>query len=297
MTNSNLNFPVLTTPDKIHANKKQLRVVLAIAGSDPSGGAGIQADLKTFSTLGVYGCAAITALTAQNTLGVEACLPVDPDFFRKQVQLVLNDMPVSHIKIGMVGSREIAAVIDDLLDFFPGEVIYDPVLRASDGHSLFAQENFEPLLVHVVGRATVLTPNLHELELLTGMSCLNRVEMTHAVQSLLVRFPRLRSVVVTGGHIHEDQKTVTDFLINRKLAIQTTAHPRIRTENSHGTGCTFASAFAAFHLLSGDDDHSFRQAVSFVAQLLKKSASWKLGRGNGPLVHHLYRLDALQILN
>ena len=283
---------MLTTPDTIPADKKQPQVVLSIAGSDPSGGAGIQADLKTFSTLGVYGCAAITALTAQNTLGVEACLPVEPTFFRKQVQLVLNDMPVSHIKIGMVGSNEIAAVIDDLLDFFPGEVIYDPVLRASAGHALFEQKKLDGLLRHVVARTTVLTPNLNELELLTGMRCPNKKEMTHAVQSLLARFPRLRSVIVTGGHIHEDRKTVTDFLISRKFAIQTTDHPRIRTKNSHGTGCTFASAFAAFHLLSGDDVHSFRQAVGFVAQLLEKSASWKLGKGNGPLVHHLYRRDA-----
>lgn len=280
---------VLTTPDKIPANKKQPKVVLTIAGSDPSGGAGIQADLKTFSTLGVYGCAAITTLTAQNTLGVEACLPVDPAFFHKQVQLVLDDLPVSHIKIGMVGSNEIASVIDDLLEFFPSEVIYDPVLRASDGHSLFEQKNLEPLLHHVVGRATVLTPNLHELELLTDTRCQDREKIIHAVQSLLARFPRLRSVIVTGGHIHEARKTVTDFLISRKLAIQTTDHPRIKTENSHGTGCTFASAFAAFHLLCGDDAHSFHQAVGFVAQLLEKSASWKLGKGNGPLVHHLYR--------
>ncbi len=284
---------VLTTPDKISINPKKPQVVLTIAGSDPSGGAGIQADLKTFSTLGVYGCAAITVLTAQNTMGVEACLPVETTFFRKQVQFVLNDMPVSHIKIGLVGSNEIAAVIDDLLAFFPGEVIYDPVLRASDGHALFEQKNPERLLRHIVARSTVLTPNLNELELLTGMRCPNKKEMIHAVQNLLARFPRLRSVIVTGGHIHEDRKTVNDFLISRKLAIQTTDHLRIRTENSHGTGCTFASAFAAFHLLSGDDVHSFHQAVGFVAQLLKKSASWKLGKGTGPLVHHLYRLDAM----
>lgn len=280
---------LLNSPAPPPANKQQQRVILTIAGSDPSGGAGIQADLKTFSTLGVFGCAAITALTAQNTLGVEACLPVDPAFFRKQVQLVLNDMPVSHIKIGMVGSNEIAAVIDDLLDFFPGEVIYDPVLIASDGHALFEQTNPEPLLRHVVDRATVLTPNLHELELLTGMRCLNREDMIHAVQSLFTRFSRLRSVIVTGGHIHEAPKTVTDFLINRKLAIQTTDHPRIKTKNSHGTGCTLASAFAAFHLLFGDDALSFRKAIGFVAQLLEKSASWQLGKGTGPLVHHLYR--------
>lgn len=263
------------------------KAAFAVAGSDPSGGAGIQADLKTFTSIGVYGAGAITCLTAQNTLGVASCLPMNPAFFRKQIQLVLDDMPVSHIKIGMVGSPEIAGELSSLLRTFQGEIIYDPVMRASDGHALFNQDDPTSSLTQVVKLATVLTPNLDEVKRLSNMACGDRKSVFTAVKKIFAQFPKLRSIIVKGGHIDEAADTVTDHLITRPFTITASSHPRIKTINTHGTGCTFASAFTAFHLLYRDDIKAFQQTVAYIDHLLEKSAGWKMGQGNGPLIHHL----------
>ena len=143
--------------------------ILTIAGSDPSGGAGIQADLKTFTAAGVYGAAAITSLTAQNTKGVRAVQPVAPEFVKQQVKLVLEDLPVSHIKTGMIGTAAIARILGEILHDFPGEVICDPVLSASDGAPLLEGSGLDDFKRHLLGNATVITPNLPELSKLSGM--------------------------------------------------------------------------------------------------------------------------------
>ncbi len=271
---------------------EKVETVLSIAGSDPSGGAGIQADLKTFVSIGVYGAAAITCLTAQNTRGVSAYLPVDPYFVRKQVELVLQDLFVTHIKIGMTGTEEIIKVIGDLLADFKGEVICDPVIRASDGHALLEKESVVCLCDHIINRATVLTPNLAELRIITGKACTDPNEAVQAGIALFDRFKGLRAVVIKGGHLEEETETVTDHLLAREgesgnIITKTASHKRVRTENTHGTGCTFASAFAAFHMLKGEYEQAFLNAVNFVDRLVNKSASLKFGTGCGPLAHHL----------
>lgn len=269
------------------------QAALTIAGSDPSGGAGIQADLKTFTAVGVYGAAVITCLTAQNSIGVAAVQPVAPEFVKQQTEVVLVDMPVSHIKTGMIGTPEIAEAIGRALKDFHGELICDPVTVASDGHPLFRDEDLTVFSRELIGRATVLTPNLPELKRLTGRNCGNKEEIHAAAAELLDCFPSLRAVAVKGGHFHEDVKLIEDFLILRSNqetpAIHTIEHPRIKTRNTHGTGCTFASAFTAFHLLSGDYRRAFLQTVSFMDLLLDKSCVLRLGKGNGPLAHHLMK--------
>ena len=268
------------------------RAILSIAGSDPSGGAGIQADLKTFTAIGVYGGAAITCLTAQNSLGVSSYLPIAPEFVKTQIQLVLADLPVSHIKTGMLGSDEIAGAMAEALHNFSGEVVCDPVLTASDGHELFRKTKSKTGLEALLNAATLLTPNLPELATLTGQSLETVQEAMAAATALLTRYPKLRAIVLTGGHLREQAAEVEDFLIVRQKSgpeILTAKHPRLTTQNTHGTGCTFASAFAAFHLLHGNDRDAFFKAVAFMDTVLRQSAGLALGKGKGPLAHHLFR--------
>lgn len=270
------------------------RAILSIAGSDPSGGAGIQADLKTFTAIGVYGGAAITCLTAQNSLGVSSFLPIAPEFVKKQVALVLADLPVSHVKTGMLGTDEIAGAIAEALHDFSGEVICDPVLTASDGHGLFRKTENNTGLQALLHTATVLTPNLPELATLTEQKLQTPQKAVEAATALLARYPKLRAIALTGGHLQEQAKEVEDFLILRRESspeILTAKHPRIATQNTHGTGCTFASAFAAYHLLLGNDQDAFFKAAAFMDAVLRQSANLALGQGKGPLAHHLFRGD------
>lgn len=265
-------------------------VILSIAGSDPSGGAGIQADLKTFAIIGVYGCAAITCLTTQNTKGVAYFVPLAPNFFRDQVEMVLSDLPVSHIKVGMVGSKEIAQTLGKILDGFAGDIICDPVLMAKGDIPLSNADAREAILNEVIARSTILIPNLAELKVLTGSKRENDPPLAMA-EELLDRLLRLRGIVVKGGHIDEGTDTVTDYLLLRddageKRGVFEAGHSRINTKNTHGTGCTFASAFAAFHALTGDDITAFRQASEFVHTLLLESQGSTIGHGCGPLLHH-----------
>lgn len=262
---------------------------LTIAGSDPSGGAGIQADLKTFTSLNVYSGAVITCLTAQNTMGVAGWQPVPDDFFRQQLNLVLTDLPVSLIKIGMVGSRKLSAIIAEELADFQGEIIYDPVIAASDGHDLCEKDGLEAVR-RICGLATVLTPNLNELQLLAISRVTDQQTLFSAVNLLFRQYPRLGLTIVKGGHINEDEDTVNDYLFERgKIKPVISSHPRIKTTNSHGTGCTLASAFSAFLFLGNSHERSFFLAGDYVRQLLIKSREWRLGRGCGPLVHFLYQ--------
>ena len=268
------------------------RAILSIAGSDPSGGAGIQADLKTFTAIGVYGGAAITCLTAQNSLGVSSCLPVAPEFVKKQIELVLADLPISHVKTGMLGTDEIAGAMAEALHDFSGEIICDPVLTASDGHELFRKTEKNSGLHALLTLATVLTPNLPELAILAGRDLETPQAAVEAATALLARSPKLRAIVLTGGHIRQQAGEVEDFLILRQESgprILTAQHARLTTKNTHGTGCTFASAFAAYHLLHGNDQDAFFKAVAFMDTVLRQSAGLALGKGKGPLAHHLFR--------
>ncbi|MEJ2031821.1 MAG: bifunctional hydroxymethylpyrimidine kinase/phosphomethylpyrimidine kinase [Deltaproteobacteria bacterium] len=276
------------------AAKERKEVVLSIAGSDPSGGAGIQADLKTLAVLGVYGAAAVTCLTVQNTREVAAVTPVAPDLVREQIELVLADLPVTHIKIGMIGTAPIAEAVGEALTGFAGEVIYDPVLRASAGADLIEPEALAAVRAGVIGRSTVITPNLAELAALTGHIGTGPEELQAAGRQLLSDFPGLRAVVIKGGHGPLQSGQVTDYLLHRPAAgappvSLEASRPWVETANSHGTGCTFASAYAAFHLLTGSDELAFTRAAAFVHRLLVASAGLRLGGGAGPLLHHQLR--------
>jgi len=271
---------------------KTEQVVLTIAGSDPSGGAGIQADLKTFTILGVYGGAVISCLTAQNTLGVFAVEPVQAALVKKQITHVLSDLNVTHIKIGMLGSAAVAESISDALAEYTGEIIYDPVLISSSGQELIDPKAHDAIRRHILPICTVLTPNVPELSVLAEKDCSTKDTLHNAAVKLFQQYDRLRSVIITGGHFEPEKKVITDFMLkspgtNHQDDYEEISHPRIASNNTHGTGCTFSAAFTAYHLLSGDDSRAFRKATGFMDNLIRNSASARIGHGTGPLMHHL----------
>jgi len=272
-------------------------MALSIAGSDPSGGAGIQADIKTFTVIGVYCGAAITAITSQNTLGVSSYLPLPAALVKRQIQDVLDDLNVTHIKIGMVGNQEIARAIGEVLAGFTGEVIYDPVIKSSDGVSLFAAGS-TAVTEHIISHTTILTPNITELEIISGLECSNESRALEAAQAMFALSPRLKAVCVKGGHMNVQGKTVIDYLVRKSpgeqgeqpqgFNVSRIHHPRIFSRNTHGTGCTFASALTAYHMRTGDIDKAFTYTCAFMDTLLNRSAPHLIGHGTGPLLHHYF---------
>jgi hydroxymethylpyrimidine/phosphomethylpyrimidine kinase len=197
----------------------------------------------------------------------------------------------------MVGSKEIAAAISAALKNFQGEVIWDPVLRASSGQLLTDADGVTDILDTLAARVTVLTPNLPELAALTQKNIPGPEEMKDAALHLLHRFENMRTILVKGGHREREDSSVTDYLIRREKGagltpstaydILSETHPRIQTHNDHGTGCTFSAAFTAFHLLTGSERTAFTKTSAFMQELLQLSVPYRVGRGRGPLLHHL----------
>ena len=270
------------------------RAILSIAGSDPSGGAGIQADLKTFASLEVYGCAAISCLTVQNTQGVYKVIPVDAELVGEQVRKVLEDLEVSHIKLGMLGNSAITRAVGDCLTDFPGKIICDPVLKSSSGKDLLDKTALNDLHSQIISRSAALTPNLNEFQALTSTDTEDREEIAEAAAVLLSRHQKLEALCLKGGHLNEQANTVVDTLFykdGREIKTEISERKRIATKNTHGTGCTYASALAAYHQKTGDWPKSFRLTATYMDKLLTVSANMKMGHGTGPLHHHLFQND------
>lgn len=246
-----------------------MQPVLTIAGSDPSGGAGIQADLKTFVDHGVYGMAVLTALTAQDSTGVAAVMEVPPAFVGLQIARVLADIPPAAIKLGMLG--EAAGAVAEALAAWRGPLVVDPVLRSTSGAALLSAASEAVLRAVLLPRATVITPNLPEAAALLGQ------------ESPAVFAARTGvAVLLTGGHALGPQ--VVDRLFTADGA-WTFAHPRLHSRNTHGTGCTLASALAA-RLARGEDLPTAAEgAVVYVSALIARSRDHHLGSGRGGLLH------------
>ncbi len=268
-----------------------IKTVLTIAGSDPTGGAGIQADLKTFTVIGVYGAAAITNITVQNSQGITRVSALDPDLVKAQIQAVLEEYYVTHIKIGMIGTDQNAQAIGSCLKTFKGQVIYDPVMKSSTGQSLMHSSAQNIVQTQVIANTNVITPNLPELSALTGLEITDSDSALAAGRFLLSSFSNLQVVIVKGGHAPK-QKQLTDYCLlktDKDVQVLAESHPCLTTNNSHGTGCTLASAFAAYHLLGSDYAESFFRSVRFVEKTLTLSASCRLinkENGKGPLLHY-----------
>jgi hydroxymethylpyrimidine/phosphomethylpyrimidine kinase len=257
-------------------------IALTIAGSDSGGGAGIQADLKTFSALGVYGASVITALTAQNTRGVSAIHDVPADFVTAQIDAVFSDLDVSAVKIGMVSrSAAIAAIAAGLERWRPRAVVLDPVMIAASGDRLLAPDAIDVLKRVLIPRALVLTPNLPEAAaLLDAPIAVTEHDMRAQGERLLALGPR--AVLVKGGHA--DGAESVDLLIEPS-AVTRLAADRIATENTHGTGCTLSSAIAAGLAKGLALAEAVRAAKTYVTEALAAASRIKIGSGHGP-VHH-----------
>jgi len=261
-------------------------IALTIAGSDSSGGAGIQADLKTFSALGVYGASAIVALTAQNTRGVTAIHDAPPEFIAAQIDAVMDDLAVGAVKIGMVSRAEsIEAVADALVRHGVGKTVLDPVMVASSGARLLASDAVEALRSRLLPRALVLTPNLPEAAALLDCAPA-RSEDEMAEQARALQRLGARAVLVKGGH-GEGRESV-DILIAPDGRLSRIAGRRVQTKNTHGTGCTLSSAIAANLAKGLELEDAARQARAYLAEAIEAADQLTVGHGHGP-VHHFVR--------
>lgn len=274
-------------------------VVLSIAGSDPSGGAGIQADLKTFSALGAYGCAVLTALTAQNTRGVTGVHAVPGSFVRDQLTTLVADVRLDAVKIGMIADADVAgAVRDHLREHRPPFTVLDPVMVATSGDRLLARDAEDVVRRELLPLADLVTPNLAEAAVLLGAEVATRRSQVHeqaaALQSLTGRW-----VLLKGGHLEEPDGRAVDVLVGPDGQRVEIGAERVATRNTHGTGCTLSSAVAALVALA--DDHGsetdrvvtgVRGAKDYLTRALRAADGLSIGRagatgrpGHGP-VHH-----------
>lgn len=256
--------------------------ILSIAGSDSGGGAGIQADLKTFAALGCFGMTAITALTAQNTRGVRSIHGVPPQMLRDQIDAVIEDIGVHAVKIGMLHAPEIVAAVAEAIDRHAlPNVVFDPVMVATSGAVLIEKASIDALVRDLFSRAALITPNLDEAALLVGRPLNGREDMADAARTLLAQ--GARAVLVKGGHLPGD--AVIDLLVTSSGEQHWMEAPRIHSPNTHGTGCTLSSAIAANLALGASLVEAVRRAREFVRRALQTGAAVRTGAGSGPLNH------------
>ena len=257
-------------------------IALTIAGSDSSGGAGIQADLKTFAALGVYGASVITALTAQNTTGVSGIHQVPAEFVTAQIDAVFSDLAVGAVKIGMVAQpASIDAIVAGLMRWSPKHVVLDPVMVATSGDRLLAAEAVEALRTKLIPRASVITPNLPEAAaLLDEPVAVSEAAVEDQGKRLLAL--GCRAVLIKGGHGQGAEST--DYLIDAN-GIIVLAAPRIATKNTHGTGCSLSSATAAGLAKGENMETAIRNAKAWISAAISAADRFSVGHGHGP-VHH-----------
>ncbi|MCC6094924.1 MAG: bifunctional hydroxymethylpyrimidine kinase/phosphomethylpyrimidine kinase [Eubacterium sp.] len=255
-----------------------MHTALTIAGSDSSGGAGIQADIKTMMANGVFAMSAITSLTAQNTTGVSAVLNVTPSFLGEQLDQIFTDIFPDAVKIGMVSQADLIRVISDRLQKYrPAFVVVDPVMAATSGAKLISDDAVELLQSELMPRATLVTPNIPEAEVLSGMHVQSREDMCRASEIIHNRFHC--AVLCKGGHLIDQ----ADDLLFREGSCRWFHGERICNENTHGTGCTLSSAIAANLAKGFDLETSVERAKEYISGAL--SAMLDLGKGSGPMNH------------
>ena len=266
---------------------QKYRTALTIAGSDCSGGAGIQADLKTFSALGCYGMSVITALTAQNTTGVKAIHPIPPEFAAEQMEAVFTDIRPDAVKIGMLYSAELIETVARLLvKHHVGNVVLDPVMVAQSGDRLLMEEAIEAIKSFLMPLSSIVTPNLPEAEVLLGKPVQTISEMEKAAREL-VAFGS-EGVLIKGGHLQAGESTDTLYIPSRDHTVHLRGS-RVATRNNHGTGCTLSSAIASFLAHGSELEESVARAKEYVTGAIEAGADYEIGKGHGP-VHHFHRL-------
>ncbi|MBQ5882053.1 MAG: bifunctional hydroxymethylpyrimidine kinase/phosphomethylpyrimidine kinase [Bacteroidales bacterium] len=266
--------------------KKSYPIVLSIAGSDSGGGAGIQADLKTFSSLGVYGATAITAITAQNTQGVHSQFALPPQMVYDQIIAVMEDIHPSVIKIGMLSNLQVAIAVAEALKRYSIPIILDPVMVSSSGHRLLSVEAQEVLKERLLPMAQLVTPNIPEMEALSDMPLLTISDKYNAAKHLLSL--GVQSVLLKGGH--EEGEVKVDILYQKSpqgIITCSFSSDTLNTRNIHGTGCTLSSAIAAYMARGLALKEAISSAKIYITEAIKAGADISVGKGYGP-VNHLF---------
>jgi hydroxymethylpyrimidine/phosphomethylpyrimidine kinase len=274
-------------------------VVLSIAGSDPSGGAGIQADLKTFAALDAYGCAVITSLTAQSTRGVSGVLAIPAAFVAQQLEALFADVEIDAVKIGMLADAQIAEAVSAALDAYrPPIVVLDPVMVATSGDRLMTRDAEAVLHDRLLPRADLITPNLAEAAALLGTEPARDADACRDQARALLRAGAPR-VLLKGGHLRSDAgssggaRLATDYLASEDGSIVELSEPWVDTTNTHGTGCTLSSALTVYAARSGTDRRlsnagwadAARSAKDYLTQALRGADALQIGGGHGPVAH------------
>lgn len=269
---------------------KKYTTALTIAGSDPSGGAGLQADLKTFSALGVYGATAVVAIVDENTCGVYGVHPIPESFVAGQIRSVISDIGADAVKIGMLHSSSLIRTVISTLSEYPDlrKIVVDPVMVATSGDPLLQPEAISTLRDELIPYSLVITPNLPEASLLLGETVDHQDQLEDAARALSKLSGSRVSVMLKAGHLEND--TLIDIFYNAEKdhSIRLSS-PRVETVNTHGTGCTLSSAIAAFLAKGADLDNAARLAKEYIAGAIAAGAGYSIGHGHGP-VNHFHNL-------
>ncbi|PWE00110.1 bifunctional hydroxymethylpyrimidine kinase/phosphomethylpyrimidine kinase [Marinilabilia rubra] len=264
---------------------KKYNTTLTIAGSDSGGGAGIQADLKTFSACGCYGMSVITAITAQNTQGVSDIYPVQISTIDKQLDAVLSDIGADAVKIGMLHSSEVINLVaEKIKEYNIKNLVIDPVMAATSGDKLLQDEAIAALKNELLPLAAIITPNIPEASILLGREIHSQLDLPEVAKQL--SFNQNVSVLLKAGHLTEDELVDVFYDAEKEEIIRLPSH-RIKTLNTHGTGCTLSSAIAA-HLSKGKNlQTAVKQGKEYIDQAIKAGRDYQIGHGHGP-VHHFH---------
>ncbi|BBB25417.1 bifunctional hydroxymethylpyrimidine kinase/phosphomethylpyrimidine kinase [Amphritea japonica] len=267
-------------------SEKKIPIALTIAGSDSGGGAGIQADLKTFSALGAYGASVITAVTAQNTSEVRAIHPIPVEIINQQINAVFDDLKVDVVKTGMLGDAQTVACVADCLSRYKSvPFVLDPVMVAKSGDALLLQSAVDMLKTRLIPLASLITPNLPEASVLLGCGEPTSLEQMETMAQQLMGLGA-GAVLLKGGHL-ESSDNATDLFYDGQQMVSLSS-PRIATQNTHGTGCTLASAIAAGLADGLNTLAAIKQAKDYIDAAIAAADDLQVGQGHGP-VHHFYK--------
>lgn len=261
---------------------RQPDVILTIAGSDPSGGAGIQADLKTISALGGYAASVITAITAQNTKGVQEVSPLPASLIKAQLEAVFEDLHPRSVKVGMIYDLASATAITDILEHYqPDYVVYDPVMVSTSGRKLMEDDTIQYIKETVFPRCTLITPNLPEASLLAGTMITDSLSMKHFGKDFVQRYQT--DVLIKGGHLNGSH--IKDILCKTDGTTYEYDTLKVETTNLHGTGCTLSSAIATYLAQDLTPEKAIKRAKEYITNAIREAKDWHIGHGNGPLCH------------
>ena len=271
--------------------KKSYFRVLTIAGSDSGGGAGIQADIKTISAMGCYASSAITAVTVQNTLGVQAVHPIPLDILEGQIDAILSDIGADAIKIGMLHSTKVVNLVAEMIEKYGiRNVVLDPVMVSTSGHKLIEDDAIESIKNRLIPLSRVITPNIPEAEILSGCKISSEQDFEQIAKKL--SFNKSVSVLLKAGHLDND--CLVDYFYNvEDNTITLLPSKRVQTRNTHGTGCTLSSAFASALARGENLTLAAKSAKKYIEQAIVSGAEYEIGHGHGPVNHGFNPLKML----